>query len=443
MKNRFLPVFVLLAVLMLGAVTPARAQSIIRDTEIENDLKGWTSEIFRAAGLSPSSVNFILIQDTETNAFVAGGMNIFIYTGLIDKTENLDELLGVIAHETGHIAGGHLVRTREAMEAASYEAILGTVLGLGTAIATGQGEAAGTLAQAGNSMATSSFLSHSRIQESSADQAGFSFLDSANIDPEGLLTFLQKMEDQELLPQTQQTEYMITHPLSRNRIDALQGKVKSSSNYGKPLPSNWVAQYQMMKAKLTGFISPERVIWDYPDQDTSLPARYARTIAAYRQHKTDQALKMADGLIASQPDNAYFYELKAQILSESGQMKSALPIYKTAIAKAPSSNGLIRIDYSHALIESAGSAQGPLNEAISQLKLAQKDEKRSPRLHRLMATAYGRLGDEPRAGLHLAEEALLQGRKDYAKQRAQGALNGLPSGSADWYRAQDLLKTLE
>ncbi len=440
LRNRFLAL-----VIVLGAFLPfsqANAQTIIRDIELESAIKGWSTDLIRGAGLSPSAVNFIFIQDSEVNAFVAGGQNIFIHTGLIDRTDRLDELLGVVAHELGHISGGHLVRTKQALENASYEAILGTLIGVGAALAGGSPGAAGGAAAAAGSSAQRSFLSYSRVQESSADQAGLTYLRQANIDPYGLVSFMEKMGDQDLLPQTQQLEYVRTHPLSRNRLNAIEKRATESPAYRKGVPSQWNAEYDLIKAKLLAFVSPERVLWEYEDRDMSLPARYARTIADYRQNRIEKAVDGVNALIKENPNNPYFHELKGQMLSEFGQIKESLPSYRKAIEILPDA-GLIRVAYAHALIESAGNNEGGLQEAIIQLKKAQLQEKRSTRLHRLMATAYGRLGNEGSAGLHLAEEALLQGRKDYAKSRVTGALNSLPKGSGDWYRAQDILNYLE
>ncbi len=432
-------------ILLLGIGLPfsaANAQIIIRDIELETAIKDWSTGIIRGAGLSPSSVNFVFIQDNEVNAFVAGGQNIFIHTGLIDKTDRLDELLGVVAHELGHISGGHLVRTKQAMENASYEAILGTLIGVGAALAGGSPGAAGGAAAAAGSSATRSFLSYSRVQESSADQAGLTYLRQANMDSYGLVSFMEKMGDQDLLPQTQQLEYVRTHPLSRNRLSAIESRAADSPQYKQGVPPEWAAEYDLLKAKLLAFVSPERVSWEYGDKDVSLPARYAHTIADYRQNRVEKAIDGINDLIKENPNNPYFHELKGQMLTEFGRGKEALPSYQKAIQILPDA-GLIRVAYAHALIESSGNDKAALEEAIAQLKKAQAQEKRSTRLHRLMATAYGRMNDDARAGLHLAEEALLQGRKDYAKSRVMGALNSLPKGSGDWYRAQDILNYLE
>ena len=420
----------------------AQAQSIIRDTEIEDYMKGWFKPIFDAAGMNQDQVKIILVQDDQINAFVAGGSNIFIYTGLLQKTDNPGEVIGVVAHEMGHVTGGHLIRGREAMEQASYESILGMILGVGTAIATGDGSAAGAIGAGANSMATRKFVTYSRAFESSADQAAMTFLQKAQLNPTGMESFMHKLEGEEMLSSDRQSQYVRTHPLTRDRIDAIDLRVSQSPYKDKPYPSEWTAQHKMMLAKLDGFITPGRVAWDYDDKDNSMESLTARTIAAYRQNQVQQALKLSDQLLAKQPGNPYNLELKGQMLMDFGRVKEAVPYYEKAVAKKPDA-GLIRLALAHAQIETAGNDATKLQKAVENLKVAQKTEPRNARIQRLMATAYGRTGDESRAKLHLAEEALLQGKSGYAKEMAASAQKGLKSGSTDWIAAQDILNYVQ
>lgn len=444
--NRYRLLFpVILAIIGFIVMIPADAASqgptLIRDTEIENTIKEWAAPLVQAAGLPAGGVNFILVQSPEMNAFVAGGANIFIYTGLIEKTENPGELVGVIAHEMGHIAGGHLIRGREAMERASYESILGTILGVGVAIASGEGGAAAAIGAGASSVATRRFLAFSRIQESSADQAALTFMDKAHMNPAGLGSFLEKLESEELLPTSQQSEYVRTHPLTANRVSAVETRAHESPYAGQSFPAKWVEQHARMKAKLVGFISPEKVLWEYQDKDKSIAARYARSIAAYRQNQVTEAIKDIDALIVSEPDNPYFHELKGQMLVDFGRVKEAIPSYRKAVSLLPQAP-LIQIALGHALIEGNGGTKD-LKEAIQQLESALKEEPRSSRAYRLLGIAYGQMGDEGHAKLNLAEEALLQGRADYAKELAEGATRTFAKGSREWLQAQDILSYLD
>lgn len=427
-----------LALLALAAPLPAGAQTVIRDTEIEADMAEWFAPVFKAAGMSPDQVNIILVQDDQINAFVAGGSNIFFYTGLLQKTENPAEVIGVMAHELGHITGGHLMRGREAMEQASYESILGMIIGVGAAIATGDGGAAGTIGAGSRSMAERGFLKHTRTFESSADQAALRYMEGAQMDPMGLKSFLKKLEGQELRPESQQSEYVRSHPLTRDRIETVNMRAQQSAYKGKPVPEEWKRQHRMMLAKLTGFVTPQQVAWTYDDRDNSRESLAARAIAAYRTNDVARALKLSDQLLALEPQNPYFLELKGQMLMDFGRVAEAVPFYEKAVAIKPNA-GLIRTALAHAQLETAKNDSAKLKKAIDNLTVALKSEPRSTRIHRLLATAYGRSGDESRAKLHLAEEALLQGKRDYARSLAKQAQAGLKNGSADWIRAGDIL----
>jgi predicted Zn-dependent protease len=415
-------------------------QIIIRDTEIENALKGWLAPLAAAAGMDPDNIRLILVQSPQVNAFVAGGSNMFLYTGLIDKTENPLEIIGVMAHELGHIAGSHLIISRSAMDRASYESILGTVLGVGAAIVTGDGNAAMAGLGLGSSVARSNLLTFSRVQESAADQAALRFLEAAKINPTGLVSFFEKLESEELLPASQQSAYMRTHPLTRDRLDLVAMKVKNMPLSTKDIPKEWTDQHARIKAKLIGFVSPGRVPWAYEDSDGSIPAKYARAIAAYRESRVEDALKIMDDLIAQEPQNPYFQELKGQMLMDFGRVAAAVPYYRRASEQLPDS-GLIRIAYARALMES-GQGDSGLKQAVVQLERAIINETRSPSARRMLATAYGRMGQETMAKVELAEEALLQRRLDNAESLAEGVLKSSPKDSREAVRAHDILNQI-
>lgn len=431
-----------LAATLVFAAAPVKAQpamNIIRDAEMEEAIKSWTAPIIRAAGMQPEQVKFIFVQSDDINAFVAGGANVFIYTGLIDKTETPLELLGVIAHEIGHIQGGHLTRSAALGENLSYEVLLGTLLGGAAAILSGDGSALVAGTAAGNATATSAYLAHSRVQEATADQSGVTYLKGANISSAGMLTFLSKLQDQELLPVTQQSEFMRTHPVTRERIENLKNRIGDAPN---TYPPEMGQEFKMIKAKLVGFTKPQQVEWFYPRGDTSLPARYANAIAAYKSSRKDDAMKRIDGLLADQPDNPYFNELKGQMLFEFGQIGASVGPYAKAV-KADPQSGLLRLAYAQSIMEANPKDMAAQKEAIEQLKRVVLDEDRSTRAHRLLATAYGRLGMEGQTSLHLAEEALLQRRNGDALAQAKRALGKLPQGSPDALKAQDILAMAE
>ena len=301
----------------------AAAQTVIRDTEIEQSMKAWFAPIFEAAQIDQDIVDIVIVQDPQINAFVAGGANIFFYTGLLQKTDGPGEVIGIMAHELGHISGSHLTRAQEALRNASRESLLGILLGIGAAAVTGEGGAAAAIGTGTRSVAERRFLATSRAYEASADQAALKTMHDAKMSTKGFLTFLQKLESEEFLPSSQQSEYVRTHPLTSNRIERVARQVEESPYKDKAFPKIWREQHARMNAKLVAFISPEQVPWIYDDQDTGIPAQYARAIAAYRQSKSKEALSLIDKLIAQEPQNPFFHELKGQALFEFGRRKES------------------------------------------------------------------------------------------------------------------------
>lgn len=431
---RRLAVLGLFLCLLLSTAAAQADMRFIRDQETEDALHLFARPIFQQAGLTPSSVRFILVGDDTLNAFVAGGQNMFFHTGLLLETSDIAELLGVIAHETGHIASGHLFRTQTAMDDISMQSMLISILGLAAAIGARSGDAAGAAMTAGSTFAQRSFLKHSRVQESAADQAGVRYLKDAHLPLDGFLSFMGKLSAQELLPESQQSEYVRTHPLTRDRIDFLQTAVNQQRRKD-PVPPEWIETHKRIRAKLFGYLFPERAV---NDKGTDIASRYGRTIALYRRGRTAEALAETDRLIALEKNNPWFHELKGQILFENGQVAESVAPYKTAVTHAPHS-GMIRAAYAHALMESSrNDDKAALQEAVSQLKASLRTEPYQARTHRLLATAYGRLGQDGMSHLHLAEEAFIRGNYAFARREIILAQKSLPKNSPAWLRADDI-----
>lgn len=421
---------------------PARADgdglTILRDAETEHDLKVFTRGIFHEAGISPAAVRFLLVDDSDLNAFTAGGQNIFINTGLILATATPAELIGVIAHESGHIACGHVLRSKYAMQDLSFDALVGTLIGIAAAIGTRNGDVGMATTSAVGSVALREALRHSRIQETAADAAGVRFLEGAHLPVTGFLSFMEKLENQELLPESEQSEYVQTHPLTRDRITFLENAVASDPDKDAATPALWTDMHARMKAKLLGYLYPNRALQDKGD---SVASRYGRVVAYYRLNKPDIALAQLAPLMAQEPQNPYFAELKGQILFENGRVNDALPAYAQAVKYAPDQS-LIRTAYGHALIEAKGTQAeitAHLKEAVKQLQLSLQDEQDSASTHHFLAIAYGKLGQEGRSRLQLAEEALIQGNNAFALREAKLAAHLLPKNSAGWLRSQDIM----
>ncbi|MGO4727480.1 M48 family metalloprotease [Inquilinus sp. 2KB_23] len=427
---------------VVGPLAAAQAQRIpvVRDAEIETSIHRMLTPIFRAAGLTPEAVSIFLVQDDGVNAFVAGGQNIFVNTGLIIEARNADELMGVLAHETGHIAGGHLVRGQEMVERSKLIATIGSLLGAAAGAAAGRGDAAMAGAFTAQDMVRQNMVNFTRGIESSADQAGLRFLAQAGIPADGMLSFLKRMQDAELA-HPRGSDYSRTHPLTADRIEAVQEAVDKSALRGGPVPPGYDDQFARMRAKLIGFTQPETVGRVYPASDTSLPAQYARAIGAYRRNVFADALGRTDALIKAEPRNPYFLELRGQILLETGRLAEARPYYERALALLPGEPQLL-IPLAQTKIDRGSDAE--LRSAIRDLERASVDpETTLPIVWRLLGTAYGKTGDMGKASLALAEDNLARGDLPNARAQVARALQLLPRGSPGWRRAQDLQREAE
>ena len=430
-------VFILAVVLVIGG-GPARAQkiSLIRDAEIENTIRQFAAPVFSAANLNPQAVKIYLVRDNTLNAFVAGGQRVFINTGLLTKTTNAGQIIGVIAHETGHIAGGHLARIQNALKNTSTSMILSLLLG-GAAFGAGRGDIGSAIIGLGQGISIRKLMKYSRTQESAADQAAMKFLDRAGISSKGLLEFMELLGDQDLLSPEQQDPYVSTHPLSRDRIANIAEHVSKSPHSDTPLPVAFEIMHRRLRAKLYAFLNPfGRTLRVYKETDNSLESRYARAIAQYRKPDLDKALTLIDGLLAEFPRDPYFWELKGQMMFENGKAKAALKPYENAVSLLPES-ALLRRDL--ARIQMALNDPDMLNRAVENLRAAVAQERDSSFIWRQLAIAYGRMGDKGHSSLALAEEALLKGQKSVARFHAGLAERIFPNGTREWLQAQDIL----
>ena len=421
---------------------PAQAQqaqakrNFIRDAEVENTIRTFAAPLFQAAGLDPDSIRFHLLVDNSLNAFVAGGLNMFIHTGLLIRAENPNQLIGVIAHETGHIAGGHLARLNNAVGNASTEALVGMLLGAAIGAATGRADAGAAVMLGAQNIATRDLLAYSRSEESSADQAAMRYLETTKQSPKGLAEFFEILGDQELLVTTRQDPYVRTHPLTRDRISFVQDQA-AKSPYANAAPRpEWVEMHRRMRGKLFAFLEqPFRTLTRYKEDDSSIEARYARAIAYYRKPELNKALSLIDALLAERPDDPYFWELKAQMLFENARGAESLAPYRKAVDLLPD-NALLRIELAQAQVEQDDPAL--LADAQKNLSLALHREPDNRTGWRLMAIAYGRDGNEGMAAYAMAEQALIEGKLVDANYHAGKAERLLPKTGEIWLRIQDI-----
>lgn len=428
----------LLAMVVIAA-RPAVAQSILRDAETEALFRDMMDPLTVAAGLQPGQVRVHLLGDPSINAFVAGSQDVYVFAGLIEAADTAEEVQGVLAHELGHIMGGHAIRINDGAKAATGISILSLLLGA-AAIAAGGGEAGMGIMMAGQQAALGKFLAFSRVQESTADAAGAQYLSAAGISGRGSLAFFKKLQNLEFryaVKQDDDQAYGRTHPMSGDRIQTLREVYVVDPAWEKPADPDIERRFQRVKAKLSGYMTdPDRTLRKYPESNTSIPARYARAYAWHRSAYPQNALAEVKALLATDPDDPYFLELEGQILLESGRPNEALPPLREAVAKSRS-QPLIAATLGHALI----ATEDPANfvEAEKVLRTAVALDNQNPFAWYQLGIVYANKGDQARAALASAERYNLQGgQAALALRNAEVAMQGLSQGSPDWIRAQDI-----
>ena len=430
---------VLLLLSFALSIRPAMAQSILRDAETEALFADMAKPLIIAAGLDPHNVQIILIGDPEINAFVAGGQAVYINSGLLTATDNINQVQGVVAHELGHISGGHAIRFGEGVKVATGITLLSLLLGV-AAMAAGGGDAGMGIIAAGQQAAQGKFLAFSRNQEASADAAGVSFLNKAGISGKGMIDFFGKLKKEEYRLSSSYADtdpYAQTHPMSADRAATLEHDLKASPAWNKPTDPALEARFQRVKAKLTGFVQdPDVTLRQYPESNHSIPATYARAYAWHRAAYPDKANAAADELVTAEPHDPYFLELKGQILLESGKPKLALPALREAVQRS-NQQPLISALFGHALIATEDPAY--FDEARKVLRLAVERDNQNPDAWYQLGIIYDREGDHARASLATAERYNLEDQPQLALPSAQMALSALPQGTSDWLRAQDIV----
>jgi len=441
-RPKVLSILALLAFLLGPVAASAQERNLrfVRDAEIEHILSLYATPLFRAAGLQSGAVKTFLVQDDSLNAFVAGGQRIFVFTGLILATRHPGELVGVLAHETGHIRGGHLSRTRDAIAGAQAISILAALLGGVAAAASGDGSAAGAGILGGSAAGQQFFLQYSRTQESAADQAAVKLMERAGWSPRGMVDFLGVLDGQELMLGQRGNPYLRSHPLGYERIQALEHLVNQSPLRDKPAPEGMARAHEMMKAKLFGFTrSPSVTMQTFPEDDQSDPARYARAVALMKLARTDEALAELAPLIEKEPLNPYLHELKGQILLEGGRVEDSIPPLREA--SILSRHETIAVLLAQALI--ATSAREDNDEALDILKRVVRTDPDFAAAWQQLAIVHGRRGEHGLSTLASAEQYIRSGQPQFAREQVERALRALKPGSPEYYRAQDLQLTVE
>jgi len=422
------------------SASPARAQGIpvIRDAEIERMLYDFSRPLAEAAGIG--RVNRIyLVSDRRFNAFVVDDGTLFINFGTIIESETPNALKAVIAHEIGHLAGGHLARLREQAEVHSRMQIIAAVLGIGALAASGgaggeAGKVASAFILASQSVSQNSLMAYRRSEENAADAAALKLLERTGQSPRGLVDVMRNLGDNQIL---RSSPYLRTHPDASDRLAQVETAARASRHWSKSDSRSDTQAFNLAKAKLVGFLESQQAVLNrYPNSDKSLAARYARIVSAYKSGAAISALQLMPSLVAEQPSNPYFHELLGQMYFETGQASKALAPLKTAVRLAPAETE-IRILYGQSLLDAGGTAN--VNEAVLQLVRSTREDPSSVRAFTLLSRAYAGIGKQAEASLAAAEAALVRGDKGLAFGLARQAQAQASAGSPAWLRADDIL----
>jgi len=415
---------------------------LIRDAEIEQLLRDYAQPILRTAGLAKQNVRVVVLSDRSFNAFVMDGRHIFINAGALFDAKTPNEVIGVFAHETGHLAGGHLQRLREQLASAQTASIIALLAGIGAAVAgsragAGGGDVGMAAIMAPQQAIMRTVLAYVRTQEDQADHAGVKFLNATGQSPRGMVDLFKRLSSESLFNSRYIDPYMQTHPMPAERVAALETIAKGSPYWDRKDPPELQLRHDMMRAKLSGFLErPDTVARRYQANDHSLPARYARAISTYRNSDLRQAIVQIDSLIQMQPNNPYFYELKGQALLEGGHPSEAVAPLRHAV-QLSHNNALIEIMLAQALNATGNTKLS--EEAVAMLRSAIVREPEAPNAYSQPAVAYGRKGDIANADLASAQAAFTRGDIKTARQLAARAKTRLPVGSPAWVRADDIV----
>jgi len=418
----------------------AAAQGVLRDAETEAFFRDMASPLVKAAGLDPKNVDVVLVNDGEVNAFVAGGQAVYINSGLLQMATSANEVQGVVAHELGHVVGGHAIDTRGA-KAASNISILSLLLA--GAAAAGGGEAAMGVFMAGQQVAMGQYLSYTRGEEQAADAAGAKFLSGAGLSGRGSVEFFHKllnMENRAGFKRSDEASFYSTHPMTNDRITYLQDVYEKDPAWKRPNDPALEERFARVKAKLFGYLSePAMTYQAFPDYLTSAPARYARAYAYHKDGFLAKATAETDALLAQSPNDPYYLELKGQILLEAGHPAEAIAPLRRAV-DLTGNQPLIATTFGHALLaaDERVNSKEHLAEAQRVLKAAVARDRENPFAWYVLGIIYARTGDTARARLASAEQQSLSGQWAAALQSADAAKRGLPFGSSDAIRAEDI-----
>ena len=433
-----------LATAMAPMAAAAQGLPVIRDTEAEQLLRDYTRPLLRAAGLERQNIQMVIIKETSFNAFVADGRRIFVNTGALMQSETPNQIIGVLAHETGHLAGGHLAKLREQLANAQTQLIIAMLLGAGALVAGSRTGAGSGLSQAGlaavqgpQEMIRRNLLSYQRQQEENADRAGVKYLTTTGQSARGMYETFKRFTSDSLFAARGADPYLQSHPMPAERVAALEGLARSTPYWDKKDDAALQLRHDMVRAKISAFMErPDTVYRRYQASNSTLPARYARAIVTYRHGDLRSAIAQIDAMIQEQPTNPYFHELRGQALLEGGRPAEAIVPLRRAV-QLSNNAPLIEMLLGQALVATNNSAH--TDEAIAILRAAVSRETEAPLGFSQLAMAYGRKGDYAQADLASAQAAYLRGDSKTARELASRAKTRFAIGTPGWVKADDIV----
>ena len=430
---------------MAAVAQENKGPPVLRDTETEQLLREYTRPILRAAGLEKQNIQMVIINQGVFNAFVADGRRIFVNYGAILQSETPNQIIGVMAHETGHLAGGHLAKMREQMAQAQTQMIIAMLLGAGAMVAgaksggsnSGLSNAGAAMFSAPGEVIRRNLLSYVRQQEENADKAGVKFLNATSQSSRGMYETFKRFTDESLFAARGSDPYVQSHPMPAQRVAALEELARSSPYWDKKDDPALQLRHDMARAKISAFMERQDTVYRrYPLSNNSLPARYAHAISTYLHGDLRSALAQIDALIQQQPNNPYFYEVRGQALLEGGKPQEAIAPFRKAVALSNNAP-LIEMLLGQALVATGNNAY--TDEAIGILRAAVARESEAPIGYMQLAMAYGRKGDYAQADLASAQAAYLRGDNKTARDLASRAKTRFAIGTPGWVKADDIV----
>ena len=408
-----------LPLLFFVVFSQSAVAGLIRDTELETGLQELAAPLVKAAGFAPNSVDFRIIIDSSYNAFVAGKMAVYLHSGLLLDAKSPEEILGVIAHELGHIRAGHVPRRDEAIRDASNAGTLAALAAIALAAGGAPSDAVVGVAIGGNDRARRSMLQSFRYDEAVADELGLEYLEKAGITSAGLEQMMRRLASQRALPESHQSRYYQTHPDAAQRLAIYQDHAKQTSHRTAPIAEDKRRLMERLVNKLRAYCEPAQNIIRHSDDRDAASTQYRNAIANYRRGDLELALKLMNGLSESMPDDPFYHEFRGDILLSMAKPDAAAMAYEKALALHPNSSQ-IQLNLGRSLI--ATNNKNHLPRAIEAMLAAKKNEPDWAFIHRQLAIAYGRAGHIASANLSLAEEAILLGNEQQAARMAKRVL---------------------